>query len=181
MLTVRQAEVEGSTAANSIQVTRDDPAELARQRTRETYQEALHLLQDPLLPVRAHGLALLRHLIAGQSAAEAETENVLDPALAPAILDIFLQSAQEEDSYIFLNAVQGLGLMAERSKSGRDVFSGLLRIYTGNGDNTGDLSRTELDLRLRIGEAISEVLRRAGPSLGNHGERVERIPALTAL
>lgn len=172
VLTVRQAEVEGSTAANSIQVTRDDPAELARQRTQETYQEALHLLQDPLLPVRAHGLSLLRHLIAGQSAAEAEAEaeNVLDPALAPAILDIFLQSAQEEDSYIFLNAVQGLGLMAGKSKSGRDVFSGLLRIYTGNSDNTGDLSRTELDLRLRIGEAISEVLRRAGPSLGNHGE-----------
>jgi len=169
VLTVRQAEAEGSTAANSIQVTGDDPAELARQRTRDTYQEALHLLQDPLLPVRAHGLSLLRHLIAGQSAA-AEAENVLDPALAPAILDIFLQSAQEEDSYIFLNAVQGLSLMAENSQSGRAVFSGLLRIYTGNRDNAGDLNRTELDLRLRIGEAISEVLRRTGPSLGNHGE-----------
>jgi hypothetical protein len=97
-------------------------------------------------------------------------ENVLlDPALVPAILDIFLQSAaQEEDSYSFLNAVQGLGLMAE--KYGRDVFLGLLRIYTGNTDNPGDLNRTELDLRLRIGEAISEVLRRTGPSLGNYGE-----------
>jgi hypothetical protein len=168
VLTVRQAEVEGSTAANSIQVTGDDPAELARQRTRKTYQEAIHLLQDPLLPVRAHGLSLLRDLIGGQSAAEAE--NVLDPPLAPAILDIFLQSAQEEDSYIFLNAVRGLGLMAVKSISGRDVFSGLLRIYTGNRDSAGDLNRTELDLRLRIGEAISEVLRRAGPSLGNHGE-----------
>ena len=169
MLTVRQAEVEGSTAANSIQVPGDDIADLARQRTRETYQEALHLLQDPLLPVRAHGLSLLRHLIAGQSAA-AEAENVSDPALAPAILDIFLQSAQEEDSYIFLNAVQGLSLMAENSKSGRDVFLGLLHIYTSNRDNIGDMDRTELDLRLRIGEAISEVLRRTGPSLGNYGE-----------
>ena len=173
VLTARQAEVEGSTAANSIQVTGDDLTELARQRTRETYQEALHLLQDPLLPVRAHGLSLLRHLIARQSAAaeaEAEAENILDPAPAPAILDIFLQSAQEEDSYIFLNAVQGLALMAENSKSGRDVFLGLLRSYTGNRDNTMDLNRTELNLRLRIGEAISEVLRRTGPSLGNYGE-----------
>ncbi len=169
VLTVRQAETEGSTAANSIQVTGDDIAELARQRTQETYQEALHLLQDPLLPVRAHGLSLLRHLVARQSAA-VEAENILDPALAPAILDIFLQSAQEEDSYIFLNAVQGLGLMAENSKSGRGVFLGLLRSYTGNTDDTGDLNRAELNLRLRIGEAISEVLRRTGPSLGNYGE-----------
>lgn len=184
MLTVRQAEVEGSTAANSIQVTGagDDIAELARQRTRETYQEALHLLEDPLLPVRAHGLSLLRHLIARQSAAaEAEAENILDPVLASAILDIFLQSAQEEDSYIFLNAVQGLGLMAENSKSGRDVFLGLLRNYTGNGNNTGNLNITELNLRLRIGEAISDVLRRTGPSLGNYGEWVGRNLILNTL
>lgn len=169
VLTARQAATEGSSAENSIQVTGDDPTELARKRSRETYQEALHLLQDPLLPVRAHGLSLLRHLItSGHSAA---AENVSDPTLASAILDIFLQSAQEEDSYIFLNAVQGLGVMAETA--GRDVFLGLLRIYTGGTSDTGDLNRTELDLRLRIGEAIAEVLRRTGPSLNNYGECVE--------
>ncbi|KAG8857705.1 hypothetical protein FRB91_011020, partial [Serendipita sp. 411] len=31
--------------------------------SREVYQEALVLLQDPLLPVRAQGLAMLRHLV----------------------------------------------------------------------------------------------------------------------
>jgi hypothetical protein len=170
VLTARQAEAEGSSAENSIQVTGDDPAEIGRTRSRETYQEALRLLQDPLLPVRAHGLALLRHLLAyDQSAAAAAAENAtLDPALVPAILDIFLQSVQEEDSYIFLNAIQGLRVMAE--KYGRDVFLGLLRIYTGNTGDTSDLSRPELDLRLRIGEAISEVLRHTGPSLNNYGE-----------
>ena len=166
VLTARQAAAEGSSAENSIQVTGDDPTELSHKRSHETYQEALRLLQDPLLPVRAHGLSLLRHLMASDHAAAAE--NVLDPTLEPAILDIFLQSAQEEDSYIFLNAVQGLGVMVE--KSGRDVFLGLLRIYTGDTSDTRDLSRAELDLRLRIGEAISEVLRRAGPSLNNYGE-----------
>jgi len=168
VVTVRQAEVEGTSAANSIQVTGDDPAELACQRSRETYQEAIQLLQDPLLPVRAHGLSLLRHLIAAGQSAAAVAENVLDPGLVRAILDIFLQSAQEEDSYIFLNAVQGLALMAGTGAYGREVFVGLLRIYTA--DTTGDLNRTELDLRLRIGEALSEVLRRTGPSLRNYGE-----------
>ena len=167
-----------------MQDTEDDP-ELAR---RETYEEALQLLQDPLLPVRAHGLSLLRQLITrdsdGRSAAadaeaEAEAENALDPALKPAILDIFLQAAQEEDSYIFLNAVQGLAAMAERS--GRDVFLGLLRIYTDNADNTRDLSRSELDLRLRVGEAISEVLRRTGPSLNDYGKWDTLGPSATLL
>lgn len=111
---------------------------------------------------------MLRQLTAAASDHAAAAENVSDPTLAPAILDIFLQSVQEEDSYIFLNAVQGLGVMVETS--GRDVFLGLLRIYTGDTDDTRDLSRTELDLRLRIGEAISEVLRRTGPSLNNFGE-----------
>lgn len=168
VLTARQAAAEGSSAENSIQVTGDDPTELARKRSRETYQKALHLLQDPLLPVRAHGLSLLRQLIATASDHAAAAENYSDPTLAPAILDIFLQSVQEEDSYIFLNAVQGLGVMVENS--GRDVFLGLLRIYTGDTNDTKDLSRTELDLRLRIGEAISEVLRRTGPSLNSYGE-----------
>lgn len=159
VLTARQAAVEGPSG--------DDPTGLARKRSHKTYQEALRLLQDPLLPVRAHGLSLLRHMIAGDHSAAA-AEHVLDPTLVPAILNIFLQSVQEEDSYIFLNAVQGLGVMAE--KSGRDVFLGLLRIYTGNANDTGELSRTELDLRLRIGEAISEVLKRTWPSLNNYGE-----------
>ncbi|KAL0949934.1 hypothetical protein HGRIS_009961 [Hohenbuehelia grisea] len=75
-----------------------------------TYQKALKLLQDPILPVRAHGLLLLRQLVAPPKISH---EPRLQPALVPAILSIFLQSIQDDESYIFLNAVQGLSLMVE--------------------------------------------------------------------
>ena len=57
----------------------------------ETYQKALKLLQDPLLPVRAHGLLLLRQLVAPAPGLSAPA---LDRALVPGILAIFLQVAE---------------------------------------------------------------------------------------
>ena len=80
----------------------------------ETYQGALKLLQDPLLPVRAHGLLLLRQLVSARSAPGGNLElPSIDRALVPGILSIFLQSLQDDDSYIFLNAVQGLSAMVD--------------------------------------------------------------------
>ena len=38
----------------------------ASETSQETYQKALKLLQDPLLPVRAHGLMLLRQLVSAR-------------------------------------------------------------------------------------------------------------------
>ena len=58
-------------------------------RIRSTYQRALKLLQDPLLPVRAHGLLLLRELV-GVRAGLAPHEAVR--ALESAIRDVFLQA-----------------------------------------------------------------------------------------
>ena len=80
----------------------------------ETYQKALKLLQDPLLPVRAHGLLLLRQLVSSRSTPGGNLEPPsIDRALVPGILSIFLQSLQDDDSYIFLNAVQGLSAMVD--------------------------------------------------------------------
>ena len=86
----------------------------------ETYQKALKLLQDPLLPVRAHGLLLLRQLVsARRTSSDGSAEPALDRALIPGILSIFMQSIQDEDSYMFLNAVQGLSAMVDGY--GKDV------------------------------------------------------------
>ncbi|KAF7332143.1 RTP1-C1 domain-containing protein [Mycena kentingensis (nom. inval.)] len=129
----------------------------------ETYQKALKLLQDPILPVRAHGLLLLRQLVSAKSASG--TSSTTSSALAPAILSIFLQSLQDDDSYIFLNAVQGLAAMVDLQ--GKDVLRGLVLEYTQglDGLGSGNISTRDMDVRTRIGEALSSVIRRCGDAL----------------
>ena len=134
----------------------------------ETYQKALKLLQDPLLPVRAHGLLLLRQLVAPAPGLSAPA---LDRALVPGILAIFLQAAQDEDSYVFLNAVAGLSAMADGF--GRDVLRALVDAYAGGLADplvASALTRQDVDVRTRVGEALGQVVRRCGDTLPSYGE-----------
>ncbi|KAJ7700055.1 hypothetical protein B0H17DRAFT_276446 [Mycena rosella] len=130
--------------------------------TQETYQKALKLLQDPILPVRAHGLLLLRQLVSPQQSQGAQ---ISDPALIPAILSIFLQSVQDDDSYMFLNAVQGLAAMVDTY--GKDVLRGLVKEYGQGLDGLGasNITQHNMDIRIRIGEALASVIKRCGSAL----------------
>ena len=137
----------------------------------ETYQKALKLLQDPLLPVRAHGLMLLRQLVsARKSPSGSLSEPALDRALVPGILSIFMQSIQDDDSYMFLNAVQGLSAMVDGY--GKDVLRGLVKTYSDGLDGLGAsaMSQHEVDMRTRVGEALGQVIRRCGDALPSYGE-----------
>lgn len=141
------------------------------------YQKALTLLQDPLLPVRAHGLLLLRQLASSKSPSQKDPVKLtpaLDPALVPGVLSIFLQSIQDEDSYIFLNAVQGLAAMAEGF--GKEVLRGLVADYVRglDGVGAGALNQGEVDVRVRIGEALGQVVKRCGETLPSYGATFSR-------
>lgn len=130
------------------------------------YQKALKLLQDPILPVRAHGLLLLRQLVSSDSLESAK----LDPALVPAIQEIFLQSIQDDDSYIFLNAVQGLAALVDNFD--RSILKRLVQLYTKqlDGLEAGNMTQQDVDTRIRLGEALSLVIRRCGEALGVTGK-----------
>ncbi len=137
----------------------------------DTYQRALKLLQDPLLPVRAHGLLLLRQLVsAGRTPTGDLDEPELDRALIPGILSIFMQSIQDDDSYMFLNAVQGLSAMVDGY--GKDVLRGLVKTYMDGVDGlgAGTMSQHDVDMRTRVGEALGQVIRRCGEALPSYGE-----------
>ena len=153
-MTARLAETSGS----------HTPRNKAESDAQEIYQRALKLLQDPILPVRAHGLLLLRELLRSSY-----QEDQVNRALIPSILSIFLQSIQDEDSYIFLNAVQGLALLVDRF--GKEILQGLVRDYTGKlvGLGAGNLTQSDVDVRTRIGEALSTVIKRCGSALGIYG------------
>lgn len=130
----------------------------------QLYQKALTLLQDPLLPVRAHGLMLLRQLV---SPAELGGKPSLEPALVPAVLSIFLQSIQDDDSYMFLNAVQGLAAMVDGF--GKEVLRGLMKDYASRLQDGVGLTQSDVDMRVRIGEALGQVIRRCDQALPLYG------------
>lgn len=158
VMTARLASSSTSWAAPRKREEEEDP--------REIYQKALKLLQDPILPVRAHGLLLLRQLVSSRPRAPTSTT---DAALVPAIMSIFMQSVQDDDSYIFLNAVQGLSAMVDAF--GKDVLGNLLETYTRNlsASSVGTLSKQEVDAKVRVGEALGQVIRRCGDALGIYG------------
>ena len=139
------------------------------EQAQETYQKALKLLQDPILPVRAHGLLLLRHLVSPPTSNGTKRSQLINQSLVPAILSIFLQSVQDDDSYIFLNAVQGLAAMVDTF--GKDVLQSLMYNYAGglDGLGAGNLSQQDVDIRTRVGEALNIVINRCESALGIYG------------
>ncbi|KAF8913868.1 hypothetical protein CPB84DRAFT_1669780 [Gymnopilus junonius] len=141
----------------------------------EVYQKALKLLQDPILPVRAHGLLLLRQLASLPSAKHREAEK----ALMPSILSIFLQCVHDDDSYMFLNAVQGLSALA--SRYGKEILHGLVNDYAGGleGLGAGNLTQQDIDVRTRIGEALGSVIKQCGNTLGLYVDTL--VPRLYAV
>lgn len=193
MITARLA------AEASSSATRTDDAKSANgasEEAQETYQRALKLLQDPLLPVRAHGLLLLRELVApkkdppkkkgkkgkrtsrpGSSSSAGSivqgqkiNSPSIDAAYIPAILGIFLESIQDEDSYIFLNAVQGLSAMVDGF--GKEVLRGIVDVYMKGLSGIGGtvLTQKDVDVRVRVGQALEQVIQRCGGALGSYGE-----------
>ncbi|KAG9038544.1 hypothetical protein FRB95_000765 [Tulasnella sp. JGI-2019a] len=174
VLTARNAST--STAGSQIGTGPEDP----RQRAQEQYQQALKLLQDPILPVRAHGLVLLKNLVLSAKAPTPGSRSTVDPALIPAILSIFLQLVQEDDSYIFLNAVQGLVAMADTL--GPEILKGLVDVYGGglvDGAAGSHMTKAELDRRVRVGEALGQFIRKCGDTLNMHVNTL--VPALFGL
>jgi len=100
-------------------------------------------------------------------------------ALEPAIRDLFLQAVQDDDSYIFLNAVQGLAALAD--SFGSEALGGLVGIYAGGlqGVGAGALTQQDVDMRLRIGEALGQVIRRCGETLPHYADIL--VPQLFSL
>ncbi|KAG0045824.1 transmembrane and coiled-coil domains-containing protein 7 [Gryganskiella cystojenkinii] len=134
---------------------RDLPKKTLMEIEMEKYASALAALQDSLLPVRAHGLHILREMILAKSIVLTGSERELDHSL-----DIFVQHVQEPDSFIYLNAVKGLAALTDAH--GPEILKKLMRIYA----NEDGLQK--LDTRLRIGEALVQTVQRCGQALGGY-------------
>lgn len=134
--------------------------------TMEQYQEALRCLQDPLLPVRGHGLIILQSVVKAPD---------FDKALVPAIMDIFLQALRDDDSFMYLNAVRGLSSLVDGL--GKEILQSLASAYADGVDKgtSLQLSKGELDRRLRIGEALTQSIKRCGTALSIYGKLIHAL------
>lgn len=98
-------------------------------------------------------------------------DSYIEPALMPSIISIFMQAIQDDDSYMFLNAVQGLAAMVETF--GKEVLKNLVAVYSERIDGLAgtNLTQSDVDKRIRVGEALGQVIRRCGDALGIYGNQ----------
>ena len=105
------------------------------------FLRAMEHVADPLAPVRAQGIATLRDLILHNSSA----------IKIPAVLETLIELLQDDDSFVYLNAIKALQLLADIH--GVQITETLLQEYG---------SLRNVDERLRLAEALAGVIRRMG-------------------
>ncbi|KAA8902082.1 hypothetical protein FN846DRAFT_780737 [Sphaerosporella brunnea] len=120
---------------------------------RETYATALSYLRDPLVPVRAHGLHLLRQLILAHSP-------IVDVTNTARLLITMLKDG---DSFVYLNVVKCLAALTDRHS--KTVTKMLVSAYLNESDVLNLKEKLGLDERLRIGEALLGTVQRLGQAL----------------
>lgn len=103
----------------------------------------LSSLNDPMVPVRAHGLFLLRQLIEMKS-------NVINIRFT---IELHLLQLKDDDPYIYLNAIKSLESLIFMDPG--EVVKYLLKVYT-NEDKAYNI-----DERLRIGEVLLRYVQRS--------------------
>ncbi|KAA6406754.1 MAG: hypothetical protein FRX48_09477 [Lasallia pustulata] len=114
---------------------------------RKTHSLALNYLISSAPPVRAEGLSLATALIRARS-----------PMLEiPATTVLLLSVLQDDEEFIYLNAVKSLGLLAANHP--KTVVRMLVDAYVDVAEEAA------LDQRLRIGEALLKTIERLGGML----------------
>ncbi len=118
------------------------------------FNDALDSLRDELVPIRAHGINRLKMLVLQK-----------DPIAftnLDTIISIFLDLLNDEDSFLYLNAVKGVSSMATVYPT--QIIHRITKAYSSS-QNTQDYIE-------RLGEAFLQVIRSAGNSLEIHGKLI---------
>ncbi|XP_076182485.1 transport and golgi organization 6 isoform X1 [Ptiloglossa arizonensis] len=120
-------------------------------KTSNTFDNALKDLVHPLLPVRAHGLITLTKLI--------EDKDPYATARKTIILQLFKENLKDEDSFIYLAAINGLCALA--TSYPQVVIEALVQEYIDMADriSTGEI---RIETRIKLGEILVKVTRTLG-------------------
>ncbi|KAF8474607.1 hypothetical protein BDZ91DRAFT_674570 [Kalaharituber pfeilii] len=124
--------------------TTPDTQSTLSDKQKSTYKTAFSYLTDQLVPIRAHGLYLLRQLILARAP-------ILD---VPVTLRILIGMVKDPDSFVYLNVIKCLQSLSDKHPS--TVVRLLVESYM---DDSGTMT---LDERLRVGEALLGTVEREG-------------------
>ena len=115
------------------------------------YESALYDIGDPLLPVHGHGIIELTKLIDAK-----DPETLVNTAK---IYQIFVESLEDEDTYIYLSAITGLVSCTRYSTE--EVLATLTTEFTQvyQRKNLGDKA---MEVRTKVGEALVRVSKELG-------------------
>eukprot|EP01135_Chromosphaera_perkinsii_P004360 Nk52_evm11s279 gene=Nk52_evmTU11s279 len=103
-------------------------------------------LKDPIMPVRAHALMTLRQMVLGKHPIITRKIN--------GILDIFVAQVSNTDSYMYLTAINGMVAVGDCFPE--KTLPRLKRLF---------LSKLDIDVRLRVGEAMLKIALRLNETL----------------
>ncbi|XP_054016476.1 transport and Golgi organization protein 6 homolog isoform X1 [Hylaeus anthracinus] len=123
----------------------------ADNKTSSMFNNALKDVTDPLLPVRAHGLITFTKLI--------ENKDPCATARKAIILQLFKENLKNEDSFIYLAAINGLCTLA--TSYPQVVIETLVQEYVdmANRVATGEITT---ETRIKLGEILVKVTRSLG-------------------
>ncbi|KAH1010003.1 transport and Golgi organization protein 6 homolog [Dendroctonus ponderosae] len=128
----------GTTRKNTENLTDD----------RLKFDTILKQIYDPLLPVRGHALLTLRKLV--------ENRETLVKDRKQAILTIFRENLNNQDSFIYLNAIEGVAALCN---SFTDTVINTLCEEFSESARTGD---DRHEVRLKLGEVLVRVSKNLG-------------------
>lgn len=105
---------------------------------KKLFERAIASLNDPLVPIRAHGLFLLRQLVEQRSL-------VVSVDFA---VNLHLLQLKDPEPFIYLNVIKGLESLLDWDPT--ECVPLLVSLYAGHNETQS----LELDERLRVGEAL---------------------------
>ncbi|CAG0897820.1 unnamed protein product [Darwinula stevensoni] len=133
---------------------------------KETFEDALHDVCDPLLPVQGHGIITLSRLLLHK---DPETLQHLEQIFA-----ILQRCLKHEDSYVYLSAIQGL--VALGTVSPNVAVPVLAQHYSDLGERDADE-----DTRLKVGEALVRITKLLVLTCIREGDPILRASSLSCL
>ena len=108
----------------------------------DTYQQAMEYISDPLVPVRAQGISMLKDLILKKSS----TVNV------DAVLETLVATLQDDDSYVYLNAIKAIRSLADIYHD--RLLNAVMEKYESRNFAT--------DVRIRLAEVLVGLIQQMG-------------------
>lgn len=136
----------------------EQPADTELDQQRQVLTRAVASLNDPLVPIRAHGLFLLRQLVESRSA-------VVTPDF---VVRLHLVQLKDPDPFVYLNVIKGLDSLLQWDAS---ALALLTAIYEGL-ELEGATDNLDLDERLRVGEVLLRFVESQGEAFSGESARL---------